>query len=110
VLAVRLGPVHQVSYNLTTGNTAHRRLNLNGHRVRLGGFHAQHPHTIDVIASTGTRVTLLVLTPETHQATAHHILMTTARPDNTDSINTLLALTHTPEPVPAHTDLMSPTT
>src|SRR6266545_1070437 len=60
VLAIRLGRVQQVSYNLSTWNAAPRRLNVDGHQVRLGGFHAQHPHTIDVIASNGTRLTLLV--------------------------------------------------
>jgi hypothetical protein len=90
VLAVRLGRVSRVSYNLTTWNAAHRRLNVDGHQVRLGGFHAQHPHTIDVIASNETRLTLLVLPPATHPATAHPIMMIAARRNNIDSIDELL--------------------
>ncbi len=90
VLAIRLGRVQQVSYNLSTWNAAPRRLNVDGHQVRLGGFHAQHPHTIDVIASNGTRLTLLVLPPATHPATAHPIMMIAARRNNIDSIDELL--------------------
>ncbi|WIV57838.1 DUF5994 family protein [Amycolatopsis nalaikhensis] len=105
VLAIRLGRVGRVSYNLTTWNPADRRLNIDGHRVRLGGFHAQHPHAIDVIGPTGTRLTLLVLPPETDPATAHHILMTAAGRDNVDSIDELLAPTAVTAPVPADRDL-----
>lgn len=31
----------------------------------LGGFHAQHPRTTDVIGPRGSRLTLLVLLPKT---------------------------------------------
>jgi uncharacterized integral membrane protein len=91
VLAVRLGRVCQVSYNLITWNAAHHRLNVDGHQVRLGGFHAQHPRTIDVVAANGMRLTLLVLPPATHPATAHPIMMIAARRNNIDSIDALLA-------------------
>lgn len=90
VLAIRLGRVSQVCYNLTVWDTAHRSLNIDGRQVRLGGFNAQHPHTIDVIAANGTRLTLLVLPPATHLATAHPIMMIAARRDNIDSIDDLL--------------------
>jgi hypothetical protein len=105
VLAIRLGRVHRVSHNLATWNTAHRRLNVDGHAVRLGGFHAQHPHTIDVIGPNGTRLTLLVLPPATHPATAHQILMIAARRNNVDSIDELLAPIAAAGPGPATSDL-----
>lgn len=90
VLAIRLGRIFQVSYNITTWNAGHRRLSVDGHQVRLGGFHAQHPHTIDVIAANGARLTLLVLPPATHPTTAHPIMMIAARRNNVDSIDELL--------------------
>ncbi|HET9140393.1 DUF5994 family protein [Actinophytocola sp.] len=90
VLGVRLGRIGRVSYNLTTWTVADRRVDVDGHQVRLGGFHAQHPHTIDVIASNGTRLTLLVLPPATDAATAHSIMMIAARRNNVDSIEDLL--------------------
>jgi len=105
VLAIRLGHVSRVSYNLTTWNAAHRRLNVDSHQVRLGGFHAQHPHTVDVIASNGTRLTLLVLPPATHPATAHPIMMIAARRNNIDSIDQLLTPLATTKPGPTTNDL-----
>jgi hypothetical protein len=104
VLAIRLGRVARVSYNLTTWNAAHRRVNVDGHQVRLGGFHAQDPHTIDVIASNGTRLTLLVLPPATHPTTAHPIMMIAARRNNFDSIDDLLAPIAATKPVAAASD------
>jgi hypothetical protein len=104
VLAIRLGRVSRVSYNLTAWNAAHRRLNVDGHQVRLGGFHAQHPHTIDVIASNGTRLTLLVLPPATHPATAHPIMMVAARRNNIDSIDELLTPIAATKPGPPTSD------
>lgn len=105
VLAIRLGRVARVTYNLTTWNAAHRRVNVDGHQVRLGGFHAQHPHTIDVIAATGTRVTLLILPPATHPTTAHPIMMIAARRNNIDSIDQLLApIAAATKPGPAASD------
>jgi len=104
VLAIRLGRVQRVSYNLTTWDTAPRRLPMDGHQVRLGGFHAQHPHTVDVIGSDGSRLTLLVLPPETDPATAHLVLMKAGRRGSIDSIEDLLASTLTAEPARA-TDL-----
>jgi len=108
VLAIRLGRVSRVTYNLTTWNPAHRRLNVDGHQVRLGGFHAQHPHTIDVIASNGTRVTLLVLPPATNPATAHPIMMIAARRNNIDSIDELLTSIAATKPGPDASDLLDP--
>jgi hypothetical protein len=100
VLAVRLGRINRVSYNLTTWKVTHRRLNVNGHQVRLGGFHAQDPHTIDVIPSNGTRLTLLVVPPATHAATAHPIMMIAARRNNVDSVDTLLVPIAATAPAP----------
>jgi hypothetical protein len=105
VLAVRLGRVQRVSYNLTTWNAAPLRLNVDGHQVRLGGFHAQHPHTIDVIASNGTRLTLLVVPPATHPATAHPTMMIAARRNNIDSIDELLTPLAAAKPGPTTNDL-----
>ena len=90
VLAVRLGRIRRVSYNLTTWLAAPRRLQINGDLVRLGGFRAQHPGTIDVIGSNQQRLTLLVVPPGAAAETAHRILMTSGRRDNVDSIDMLL--------------------
>ncbi|MCT2582035.1 DUF5994 family protein [Actinophytocola gossypii] len=96
-LAVRLGRVERVSYNLGAWDLAPGRLVVNGQGVRLGGFHAQHPSTLDVIGLNGSRLTLLVLPPATDEATAHRILRAAADRDNTDEVDRLLS-TVTVEP------------
>lgn len=103
VLAVRLGPVSRVSYNLTTWDAAPRRLTVDGQPVRLSGFHSQHPHTVDLIGRDQQRITLLVVPPETNRETAHQFLMRAARRDNTDPINDLLTPPPTTKPVPTTT-------
>jgi hypothetical protein len=104
VLAVRLGHIRRVSYNLGTWETAPRRLPIgDGPPVRLGGFNFQHPYTIDVIAPNGPTLTLLVVPPAANPATAHRILMMAGRRDNVDSVDELLMATA--EPSPATGDL-----
>ena len=90
VLAVRLGHVQRVSYNLTNWITAPRRIAVDGLTVRLGGFHSQHTHTVDVIGPNEPRITLLVIPPETEQATAHQALIRASGRGNTDNVNELL--------------------
>ena len=98
VLAIRLGPIQRVSYNLVSWDSAPRRLDIGGRQVRLGGFQVQHPDTVDVIGSTASRLILLVLPPGTEPVAAHRTLMTASRRDNTDGIDRLL--TPAPEATP----------
>jgi Family of unknown function (DUF5994) len=91
-LATRLGPVARVSHNLDTWDVAPRRLGT-VQQVRLGGFRAQHPHTVDVIGLNGSRLTLLVLPPATDPVSARQTLATAAGRDNVDGIDHLLAAT-----------------
>ncbi|MGH3756903.1 DUF5994 family protein [Actinophytocola sp.] len=98
VLAVRLGPILRVSYNLPNWDAAPRRLDIGGRQVRLGGFRAQHPHTVDVIGPNSSRLTLLVLPPATDRVAAHQTLMTASRRDNVDGIDRLLTPAATTEP------------
>jgi hypothetical protein len=90
VLAVRLGPIQRVSYNLVSWDGAPRRLDIGGRQVRLGGFQVQHPNTVDVIGSNASRLILLVLPPGTEPVAAHRILMTASRRENSDGIDRLL--------------------
>ena len=97
VLAVRLGRVERVSFNLTDWTTAPRRIAVDGQSVRLGGFHSQHTHTVDVIGPTEPRITLLVIPPETPRATAHQVLMRASGRGNTDNVGELLTPAATTE-------------
>ena len=100
VLAVRLGRTERVSYNLAAWDAAPRRFTIGSQQVRLGGFHSQDTHTVDVIGPTEPRITLLVIPPETAQATAHQFLIRASRRDNIDTIAGLLTPTATTEPAP----------
>lgn len=73
-LSGRLGPIHQVSYNLDTWDPAPRRLADGGQRVRLGGYRTMHPHGVDVIGLNGSRLVLLALPPETDPDSAHRTM------------------------------------
>ncbi|RZS32781.1 hypothetical protein EV193_111166 [Herbihabitans rhizosphaerae] len=91
VLAVRLGPVQRVSYNLTEWDTPPRRLTVDGQPTRLAGFLSQPAHTMDVIASDRGRLTLLVVPPDTESSSAHDTMMDAADRDNIDTVDHLLA-------------------
>lgn len=90
-LAVRLGEIQRMAYNLDEWEPTGRRLDTGGHRVRLGGFHSQSTNTIDVTGSGGRRVTLLVVPPETMAANATAMSLAAADGHNVDSATTLLA-------------------
>jgi hypothetical protein len=89
VLAVRLGPVEGVSYNLDFWGPAPRKITVEGRRIRLAGYRSLHPATIDVL-SAGHRITLLVVPPEATPQAAHGVLMAAGHRANTDPIDELL--------------------
>lgn len=90
-LAVRLGQIRRVSYNLAEWNAVGRRLDAGGGMVRLGGFHFQGSDTVDVIDADQRRITLLVVPPATAPASAHAVSMAAASRDNTERASELLA-------------------
>ena len=91
-LAARLGRLDRVSYNISVwGVTVPRRAAVDGHRVRLEGFHSHHRHTVEVITTDQHRLTLLVVAPESTPASAQQLLATASRRDNAASIDELIA-------------------
>ncbi len=90
VLAVRLGEVPRMSYNLTEWETAPSQLAIDGVKVRLSGFWSRPEHTVDVVASDRRRLTLLVVPPETGADIAHDTMMRASQRENTDSVEALL--------------------
>ena len=89
VLAIRMGPVESVSYNLDAWEPAPRRITVDGRVVRLAGYRSQHPATIDVL-SAGHRVTLLVVPPEATPEAAQGTLMAAGHRGNADRVEALL--------------------
>lgn len=92
-LAARLGWVERVTYNLSVWDPAPRRLAVDGRAVRLEGFGSQPADVLTVIGRGGRqRLTLLVVPPQTAPAAADQVLARASRPDNTENIESLLAL------------------
>jgi hypothetical protein len=97
VLAVRLGPVESVSYNLDAWGPMPRKITFDGRLVRLAGYRSQPPATIEVF-SAAHRLTLLVVPPEATPQAAHGALMAAGHRANADRIEALLlAGVHTPD-------------
>ncbi|GHH42523.1 DUF5994 family protein [Lentzea cavernae] len=89
VLAVRLGEIPRVSYNLTEWDTAPRQIAADGVRVRLSGFWSRPAHTVDLVAGDRRRLTLLVVPPGTEASAAHRTMMRAARRGNSDTVEQL---------------------
>lgn len=88
-LAERLGTVEGVSYHLGEWGTTTRRTSVEGHLVRLAGYHTQPLATVDVRGAQH-RLTLLVVSPDAEPAAAHAALAAAGSPGNTDGIEALL--------------------
>jgi hypothetical protein len=93
VLTVRLGSVWQVVYPFATWQAAPRRTQLDGHPVRLEGFHSQDENTISIVTLDRQRVRLLVIPLDASEKAGHDAMMTAAARDNTDSPATILTTT-----------------
>lgn len=88
-LAVRLGGVEQMAYNLTEWEAVSRR--ATDQNVRLVGFRDQAANTVGLTGPAGNRLVLLVIPPETSSVDARDVSMAAAGPENADSVNALLA-------------------
>ncbi|HWD06315.1 MAG TPA: DUF5994 family protein [Amycolatopsis sp.] len=90
-LRPRLGRVERITYNLTVWDLAVRKAAVGREAVRLDGFFSQSPDLLTAIGTGGrTRLTLLVVPPETPDLDAQRVLMTASRPDNVDRTEVLL--------------------
>lgn len=90
VLAVRLGDVMRVSYNLSEWSTAPRRVTADSGQVRLDGFNSRSAHTVDLVAADRHRLTLLVVPSDTDPVAAHRTMALAADRDNVQTAHDLL--------------------
>ncbi|MFD1046399.1 DUF5994 family protein [Kibdelosporangium lantanae] len=90
VLAVRLGYIARVTYNLGVWNPAARRLIVEGRVIRLEGFHSQPADIVTVVGRDRQRLTLLVVPTDTDPVNAHHTMMTASSRGNRDTVEGLL--------------------
>jgi hypothetical protein len=89
-LGDQVGPVERVSYNIDAWNAVPRKVRVDGHVVRMGGFRSQSAATLKVLGERRT-LTLLVVPPETDEQAAHHILATASEAGNIDGVDALMA-------------------
>lgn len=90
VLAVRLGEIRRVNYNLTEWATAPRSIAPDRVQIRLDGFWSRPPHTVDLIGTDRRRLTVLLVPADTDPAAAHQTMMRAAHRDNIDTVENLL--------------------
>jgi hypothetical protein len=91
VLAVRLGGISRVSYNLTEWDTAPSRIAAAGVRIRLDGFWSRPAHTVSLAAANRRRLTLLLIPSTTDPFAAHQTMMRAVLRDNIDTVDDLFA-------------------
>lgn len=86
----RLGRPDRVAYNSDTWTETPRRLVVDGHAVRLEGFHSLDEHTVLVSGHGWHRMTLLIIPPESAGRTATAALARAADPGNTEQAREIL--------------------
>ncbi len=91
VLSVRLGPISYVLYKMTEWVKARTKMPIGDRFVRLGGYQRQPSNTVQVQGLNRREVVLLVVPAATDPDRAHAIMMAASAPDNTSSVDELLA-------------------
>ncbi|TWH20823.1 hypothetical protein JD82_02672 [Prauserella rugosa] len=85
------GVCERFTYNMTMWEKAARNLIVDGVRVRLDAFRVQPADIVTVVSGRNrSRLTLLVVPPESTPAAAHAALTAASQPGNTDSVDVLL--------------------
>jgi hypothetical protein len=98
VLAVRLGRIERVAYGLSTWDSAPRKVDVDGSRIRLEGFTYQDQNVIHVTGSGRGRISLLVVPPGTTDTAGHDALVTAGHRDNADRPEEIFAAVTLPSP------------
>ena len=92
VLAVRLGAIARVMYNLNEWAKTPAKFAAGGRLVRLDGYRLQPANTLEVQGVNRNRIVLLVVPPHRNPDHAHAALMAAAAPDNGSTVDALLLI------------------
>ena len=76
----QLGPIALVGYHTSGWERTESHVQINGDPVLLQGFTSEGPHTVIVIGTSGRRLTLLVIPPQTPETAARRALAEAADP------------------------------
>nr|WP_237439493.1 DUF5994 family protein [Amycolatopsis rubida] len=85
------GPLARVSYHLDAWGATARKVLLGGRIVRLEGFRATDPDTVEAIGTDSRRVRLLVVPREAPGGAARAVLRSAADGDSTATAADILA-------------------
>ncbi|MGP4017751.1 DUF5994 family protein [Saccharopolyspora sp. 5N708] len=103
-LTATSGPMTRLAYNLTAWEPAPRKLRVEGHQVRLEGFHALDQQTVSLTSPSGHRMVLLVIPVDTTELRGNAVLAKASQQDSVASPHDLLA--DDPKPTSAATALI----
>ncbi|MCX2933537.1 DUF5994 family protein [Mycobacterium sp. CVI_P3] len=92
VLSVRLGPINYCLYKLTEWVKSRSKIPIGERVVRLSGYNRQPSNTVEIQGLGGRTVVLLVVPAATGPDRAHAIMMAAATPDDTSTVDELLAV------------------
>ena len=92
VLSIRLGAISCVRYNNTEWRITPAELLSGGRVVQLDGCHGQPPNTVEVLASKGNKLVLLVVPFHIDPDQAHGIVMAAAARGDASNVDTLLMI------------------
>lgn len=81
-LTDRLADVVLVGYHVGAWDPAPADMRVDGRLIHLQEFTAEEPHTVLVIGAGGSRIALLVVSPNVDDATAHQALAAASAPSN----------------------------
>lgn len=104
VLAVRMGQVERVGFQLSDWDPAPGRTVVGGALVHLDGYRMRSVSAVDLVSATG-RLTLLVVPPGTADEPAHRALVAAGHRGNADAVAQLLSS----PTVPDGADVAAPT-
>jgi hypothetical protein len=90
-LTATSGPMTRLAYNLTAWEPAPRKLRVEGHQVRLEGFHTLDQHQVSVTSPSGHRMVLLVIPADTTELRGNAVLAKASEQDSVASTDDLLA-------------------
>lgn len=85
------GPMNRLAYNLTAWDPAPRKLRVEGHQVRLEGFHTLDRRTVSLTDPSGHHVVLLVIPADTTELRGNAVLARAAEHNSVASPSELLA-------------------
>ncbi|MFL6126407.1 DUF5994 family protein, partial [Actinophytocola sp.] len=88
----------RVAYSLSSWDSAPRKLDVDGYRVRLEGFTYQDENIVHVTGSNGGRISLFVVPPGMAEPAGHEAMVIAGRRGNADRPEEILTAVGVPAP------------